>query len=204
MNQITNSEMHRQETIKGKTLMNTLKESRKKVNKSSNFQNNNIKFEDNKKEKNLFNSKIYNEENFGESSEKFKEEEKTLKLKKIKIVDKENQNNNNNNKKSSSQPNSSSNLRKIYVDLNEEDLINEDNHNIIANQKMIYNNNSIRTCQYTLLTFLPLALMNQFKTAFNWFFLIYNIIAVIPELSDLEPAAEVTPFIVVLILNKGE
>ena len=173
--------------------MNTLKESRKKVNKSSNFQNNNIKFEDNKKEKNLFNSKIYNEENFGETSQKFKEEEKTLKLKKIKIVDKENQNNNNN-KKSSSQPNSSSNLRKIYVDLNEEDLINEDNHNIIANQKMIYNNNSIRTCQYTLLTFLPLALMNQFKTAFNWFFLIYNIIAVIPELSDLEPAAEVTPF----------
>ena len=150
MNQITNSEMHRQETIKGKTLMNTLKESHKKVNKSSNFQNNNIKFEDNKKEKNLFNSKIYNEENFGETSEKFKEEEKTLKLKKIKIVDKENQNNNNN-KKSSSQPNSSSNLRKIYVDLNEEDLINEDNHNIIANQKMIYNNNSIRTCQYTLL-----------------------------------------------------
>ena len=200
MNQITNSEMHRQETIKGKTLMNTLKESHKKVNKSSNFQNNNIKFEDNKKEKNLFNSKIYNEGNKGETSEKFKEEEKTFnkKIKKIKIVDKENKNNNNN--KESSQTNSS-NLRKIYVDLNEEDLINEDNHNIIENQKMIYNNNSIRTCQYTLLTFLPLALMNQFKTAFNWFFLIYNIIAVIPELSDLEPAAEVTPFIVVLILN---
>ena len=200
MNQITNSEIHRQETIKGKTLMNTLKESRKKVNKSSNFQNNNIKFEDNKEEKNLFNNKIYNEENKGETSEKFKEEEKTFnkKIKKIKIVDKENKNNNNN--KESSQTNSF-NLRKIYVDLNEEDLINEDNHNIIANQKMIYNNNSIRTCQYTLLTFLPLALINQFKTAFNWFFLIYNIIAVIPELSDLEPAAEVTPFIVVLILN---
>ena len=65
MNQITNSEMHRQETIKGKTLMNTLKESRKKVNKSSNFQNNNIKFEDNKEEKSLFNNKIYNEENKG-------------------------------------------------------------------------------------------------------------------------------------------
>ena len=46
-----------------------------------------------------------------------------------------------------------------------------------------------------------MALFNQFKTAFNWFFLIYNIIAVIPELSDLDPLAEISPFIVVLLLN---
>ena len=46
-----------------------------------------------------------------------------------------------------------------------------------------------------------MALFNQFKTAFNWFFLIYNIIASIPQISDLDPAAEVTPFVVVLILN---
>ena len=66
---------------------------------------------------------------------------------------------------------------------------------------MIYNDNSIRTCQYTIITFFPLALLNQFKSAFNWFFLIYSIIAVIPQLSDLDPLPEVTPFIVVLILN---
>ena len=91
-------------------------------------------------------------------------------------------------------------LRRIYVDLNE-NIINPKENDIISNQKNIYPSNSIRTCQYTLLTFLPLALLNQFKTAFNWFFLIYNIIASIPQISDLDPAAEVTPFIVVLFLN---
>ena len=199
MNETTKSEMHKVETIKSKSLMNTLKKNHNKVNKSTNLKNNIIQLDDNKKEKNLINNKINNEENIEETFEKFKEEEKTVKkqIKKIKIIDKKNQNNNN---KEPSQTNSS-NLRKIYVDLNETEFINDDNQNIIANQKMIYNNNSIRTCQYTLLTFFPLALINQFKTAFNWFFLIYNVIAMIPELSDLEPAAEITPFIIVLILN---
>ena len=94
-----------------------------------------------------------------------------------------------------------SNLRKIYVDLNRIDNNNSETDSIILNQRIEYNDNSIRTCQYTIITFLPLALFNQFKSAFNWFFLIYNIIATIPALSDLDPLAEVTPFIVVLILN---
>ena len=93
------------------------------------------------------------------------------------------------------------NIRKIYVDLNEENNSNQDENNIISYQKTIYNDNSIRTCQYTILTFFPLALFNQFKNAFNWFFLIYNIIACIPQLSDLDPLAEVSPFIIVLIFN---
>ena len=200
MKEITNKEMHRTGTIKNKTLMNTLKESRKTGNKASKTQNNMIKFEDDKKENDYQNNKIYNEEKIGVTTEKLKEEEKNFnrQIKKIKIINKENLINNNN--KDLSQKNAS-NLRKIYVDLNETEFINEDNQNIIANQKILYKNNSIRTCQYTILTFFPLALINQFKTAFNWFFLIYNIIALIPELSDLEPAAEVTPFIIVLILN---
>ena len=91
--------------------------------------------------------------------------------------------------------------RKLYVDLNDikEEII--DNNNEILNQRATYNDNSIRTCQYTLLTFLPLALLNQFKTAFNWYFLIYIIIAVNPYLSDLEPLPEISPFVIVIAIN---
>ena len=97
------------------------------------------------------------------------------------------------------------NQRKIYVDLNNNYLnevnINQNNDDIIINQRHLYCNNSIRTCQYTLITFLPLALLNQFKTAFNWFFLICVIITCIPILSDKSVAADVTPFIVVILIS---
>ena len=91
--------------------------------------------------------------------------------------------------------------RKLYVDIND---INEkiiDKNNVILNQRKTYIDNSIRTCQYTLLTFLPLAILNQFKTAFNWFFLIYVIIAVNPYLSDLDPLPEISPFVIVIAIN---
>ena len=93
--------------------------------------------------------------------------------------------------------------RKIYVDLNIQDELNKNNleENKILNQRNIYKNNSIRTCQYTLLTFFPLALLNQFKTGFNWFFLINAIIVSIPILSDRSPLLEVNPFIIVLIIS---
>ena len=97
--------------------------------------------------------------------------------------------------------------RKIYVDLNnfynenKTNTNNTENENEIINQRNLFCDNSIRTCQYTILTFFPLALLNQFKTAFNWFFLIYIIIACIPILSDKSVAAEVSPFIVVIIIS---
>ena len=99
------------------------------------------------------------------------------------------------------------NKRKIYVDLNnfynenKTNTNNTENKNEIINQRNLFCDNSIRTCQYTILTFFPLALLNQFKTAFNWFFLIYIIIACIPILSDKSVAAEVSPFIVVIIIS---
>ena len=99
------------------------------------------------------------------------------------------------------------NKRKIYVDLNnfynenKTNTNNNENKNEIINQRNLFCDNSIRTCQYTILTFFPLALLNQFKTAFNWFFLIYIIIACIPILSDKSVAAEVSPFIVVIIIS---
>ena len=197
MKEITNSDLHRKETIKKNTLMEDLKESRKIQNKAFNKQNKIIQKDDNQKEKDSQNKQILNKEDIAITTEKFKEDKKNsnMQIKKIKIIDK---NNNNNNE--ISQENLSV-LRKIYVDLNETELIDDNKRIIISNQKILYKDNSIRTCQYTLLTFFPLALINQFKTAFNWFFLIYTVIAVIPELSDLEPMPEVTPFIIVLILN---
>ena len=99
--------------------------------------------------------------------------------------------------------NEKSNQRKIYVDLNlkEKNDLNSNNDDKIINQQKLYCNNSIRTCQYTILTFFPLAIINQFKTAFNWFFLITAVLVAIPGLSDKEPSSEITPFVIVMIIS---
>ena len=95
------------------------------------------------------------------------------------------------------------NQRKIYVDLNlkEKKDLKNNNDDIILSQQKNYCNNSIRTCQYTLLTFLPLAIINQFKTAFNWFFLITVVLVAIPGLSDKESTSEIVPFVFVMIIS---
>ena len=84
-------------------------------------------------------------------------------------------NNNNNNQNENIKNGENIKLRKIYADLkySYDEKNNNKNKNInveIINQRNIYCHNGIRTCQYTYLTFFPLALLNQFKTAFNWFF----------------------------------
>ena len=93
--------------------------------------------------------------------------------------------------------------RKIFIDLNIENkgIIIDNKEDIIESQKKKYRNNSIRTCQYTLLTFLPLAIFNQFKTAFNWFFLFSFILVCIPQISDISPLAEAPPFAIVMIIS---
>ena len=198
MKEITNSETQNNKSNKKTTLMEALKESRKIQNKSMKSPNPLIINDNNDLEKDLRNNNIYNKQNEGMTFEKFKEDKNNfnVQIKKIKIINKEDKNN-----KNELPQITSSNLRKIYVDLNNTEYINEEASIILSSQKASFNSNSIRTCQYTIITFLPLALFNQFKTAFNWFFLIYNIIAVIPELSDLDPLAEISPFIVVLLLN---
>ena len=181
------------EISKKKTLKEALKESHKSQIKKSKIQMSNMD-ENFKKNGEELNDNINN--NAPDTATKFKENIifRKPEIKKIKVIP-------DNNKINKDSLNSDNSLRKIYVDLNEINIINQEVNNIILNQRNSYNNNSIRTCQYTIITFLPLALFNQFKSAFNWFFLIYNIIALIPALSDLDPLAEVTPFIVVLIFN---
>ena len=93
--------------------------------------------------------------------------------------------------------------RIIYIDLNNsnKDNLIDNKEDIIEIQKKKYRNNSIRTCQYTLLTFLPLAIFNQFKTGFNWFFLFSLILVCIPQISDKTPLSEAPPFTIVMIIS---
>ena len=193
VNQLNNKqEITNIENNKKKTLKETLKESHKNQTKIS--KNLKINIDENlQKNKEELNDDVIDDA--PDTEKQFNENAKFRKpdIKKIKVIP-------NKEKINSDTMNLDNNLRKIYVDLNEINN-NQDVNDIMENQKNLYNNNSIRTCQYTIITFLPLALFNQFKSAFNWFFLIYNIIAMIPALSDLDPLAEVTPFIVVLIFN---
>jgi magnesium-transporting ATPase (P-type) len=100
-------------------------------------------------------------------------------------VNKEQQKDNINEKKVKTQ-------RKLYIDLQ---------YGTIVNQPEKYCDNSIRTSQYTLYSFLPLAIMNQYKTPFNWFFLVQAIIDCIPAISSVNPATSIMPVIIVLIIS---
>ena len=96
-------------------------------------------------------------------------------------------------------------MRKIYVDLNiqgiEKDKSIDSKDNKIINQRKTFGDNSIRTGQYSLITFLPLAIINQFKIASNWFFLITAIIVSIPVLADKNSTSEIVPFVIVMIIS---
>ena len=192
-----NTDIQNVDINKKKTLKEHIKDIRKNMNKPLTIQISNINNNNKEIPKKTINNNIYSDEPIYLNQKKDETKKSKIEIKKIKLISNEN-------KINSEENPSKSNLRKIYVDLNLKELnnINEkSNSNIISEQKLRYGDNGIRTCQYTILTFLPLALINQFKSGFNWFFLIYNIIVCIPQLSDLDPLAEVAPFIVVLILN---
>ena len=99
-----------------------------------------------------------------------------------------NANNNINSKKDSK----NKSQRKLFVDLQD---------GTTMKQPEKFCDNSVRTHQYTIITFLPFALINQYKNPFNIFFLITMIIALIPKISPLEPVTTIMPVVVVLIIN---
>ena len=82
--------------------------------------------------------------------------------------------------------------RKLYVDLLDGTLVT---------QPEKFCNNGIRTYRYTILTFLPLAIINQYKNPFNIFFLCMMIIFCIPVISPVGPVTIILPVVVVLIIN---
>ena len=71
----------------------------------------------------------------------------------------------------------------------------------MVEQSEKYCDNSIRTSQYTLYSFLPLAIINQYKTPFNWFFLIQAILDCIPSISSVNPVTTIMSVVIVLIIS---
>ncbi|XP_022781845.1 phospholipid-transporting ATPase ID-like [Stylophora pistillata] len=66
------------------------------------------------------------------------------------------------------------------------------------NAQFQYVNNYIRTSKYSLLTFLPLNLFEQFRRVANLYFILQIIIMSIPKITALSPEATAVPLICVL------
>lgn len=64
-----------------------------------------------------------------------------------------------------------------------------------------YVSNRIRTAKYTILTFIPKNLFEQFRNIANLYFLLLVILQQIPLLSDSDPASSTLPLIAILILT---
>ncbi|TPX51822.1 hypothetical protein SeLEV6574_g00051 [Synchytrium endobioticum] len=63
------------------------------------------------------------------------------------------------------------------------------------------NANYIKTTKYSLLTFLPLNLYNQFKRFYNLYFLVAAFSVFLPGGDTLSPISQVLPLVLVLIVN---
>lgn len=85
-------------------------------------------------------------------------------------------------------------------------LQNENERRIRANDKEFnaqfkYANNYIKTSKYSLLTFLPLNLLEQFQRLANFYFLCLLVLQLIPAISSLTPITTAIPLIGVLALT---
>ena len=66
---------------------------------------------------------------------------------------------------------------------------------------MYFQNNYIKTSKYSVLTFLPLNLFEQFQRLANFYFLCLLVLQVIPAISSLTPITTAVPLIGVLALT---
>jgi len=64
-----------------------------------------------------------------------------------------------------------------------------------------FQNNYIKTSKYSVLTFLPLNLFEQFQRLANFYFLCLLVLQVIPAISSLTPITTAVPLIGVLALT---
>lgn len=69
---------------------------------------------------------------------------------------------------------------------------------------MALQNNFIITSKYTLLTFLPLNLLEQFQRLANFYFLCLLLLQLIPAISSLTPVTTALPLIGVLMLTASK
>lgn len=89
--------------------------------------------------------------------------------------------------------------RSIYIN---EPLPDEfrDKKGRILKSRMFYSNQNV-TSKYTILTFVPRNLLEQFRRVANCFFLFINILQFFPQFSTINPGLVMLPLIVVLAVT---
>lgn len=70
--------------------------------------------------------------------------------------------------------------------------------NLPASNKQLFGSNYIKTTKYTLYSFLPLSIINQYKRIANIYFLALSVLCLIPEISPWDPVTQIAPTIFVL------
>lgn len=70
-----------------------------------------------------------------------------------------------------------------------------------ARPSLFSQNNYIKTSKYSVLTFLPLNLFEQFQRLANFYFLCLLVLQLIPAISSLTPVTTAIPLIGVLTLT---
>lgn len=71
----------------------------------------------------------------------------------------------------------------------------------VSNIFLLLQNNYIKTSKYSVLTFLPLNLFEQFQRLANFYFLCLLVLQMIPAISSLTPITTAIPLIGVLTLT---
>eukprot|EP01125_Pyxidicula_operculata_P011525 TRINITY_DN3773_c0_g2_i1.p1 TRINITY_DN3773_c0_g2~~TRINITY_DN3773_c0_g2_i1.p1 ORF type:complete len:1031 (+),score=208.03 TRINITY_DN3773_c0_g2_i1:106-3198(+) len=71
----------------------------------------------------------------------------------------------------------------------------------VSNRQFHYPSNKIRTTKYTLLTFVPKNLFEQFRRVPNLYFLLMTILTLIPGVSPISPASSVLPFVLIVLVS---
>ena len=69
------------------------------------------------------------------------------------------------------------------------------------NEQFRYPSNYIKTTKYNAFTFLPLALLFQFKRVANCYFLLISIMSFWPSISPFDPISAFAPFIIVVMIS---
>ena len=83
----------------------------------------------------------------------------------------------------------------------EDQEVRIDLNNSAANKARKFPNNYMRTARYSLVTFIPLNLLEQFRRISNFYFLISMIVAQIPGISPFIPWAAVLPLVFIVLVS---